>query len=360
MVNKNGQGIHAFWIRKPGRSSLIGLLFIIFLFIYSTYLGIAWNFIPEIKKHHGYISSPNWGFLYILALPLMIFLGAFFLRLLNEAIFSLDEILISQKNEKSQFSTEMFNVMQKVFYKKIVPISFVLSTVLVLWADGYDILSPSGLTKSVGINDWTTYGYIFYSDINYLHFLIFNLLAFFSEGVLAYIGIIILLSASYPLIFFTKHNIFSEDEDKTELSFLSKYKIYWKYNDAHGRCGLHDLDKVFITYVSIIGVAVVITLISVLKNKAAGGIDTGSILLIISIGLLYPASFFWIIFPYWINFPEQLPPKDKLPLALKNEILPEPKPWPLGSEKIGWGLLFFTTIGWGSLVITGFNYILKI
>ena len=185
------------------------------------------------------------------------------------------------------------------------------------------------------------------------------MLAFFAEGVFAYFCAITILSIAYPLYLFGQSSFDGLSTDTGKKSFISKYNLTWKYDDAHGRCGLHGLDKVFITYVGIIGVAIVLGLASVLKNKYSSGIDTGSIIIIVGVGLLLPLSFIWIILPYWIKFPSKLPAEDQLPEKLKNTSLPDPKPWPLGSEKLSWGFLAFICSGWVYLMKQGWDEIVK-
>ena len=352
--------VHSFWICYPARSAIIAFLYVAFLWIMSALLGIAVNFGPD-EQYTGFISSPNWGPLYLVGLPFIVFFLALFFRLLESAILSVDNILIPQKTTLLPFSEKVFSSFRSSWKKYISPTCIALSIALVLAADFSDIFSPLGLVDSKGEKDWTTYGYVVNESIPDTVYFVFNFLAFFAEGLLAYIGLITIACATYPLIVFIKKSVQNEFNEtaNSSLGEHEQYKLQWKYDDAHGRCGLHKLDKVFITYVGIIGVAVAMSAVSVLKNKYTTGIDEGSIILIIAVGFLFPLSFLWIILPYWIKFPTKLPSQQELPPELRGIALPDPKPWPLGSERIAWGFLTFVAGAWGYLVIEGVSYFTK-
>ena len=355
MFEKLGK-LHNYWLSNPGKSALIGFLFIVFLCIFAAALGIATNFGPD-GVHKGFVTSINWGPAYLIGMPLVIFSVALLFRLLNDALTSLDEILVPGDKNINRFSVVFFDYYGKAWKRYIVPASIVISIAIVLGADFTGIFAPTGYFEATIEKDWTSVGYTVYQDKPWVLFLIFNILAYFAEGIFGYICAITVLSIAYPLYLFGQCSFSDSPTTESKKSFIHNYTLQWKYDDAHGRCGLHKLDKVFITYVGIIGIAIILGLISVLKHKYTTGIDTGSVIIIVGVGLLLPLSFIWIILPYWIKFPSNLPPKDQLPEELKNANLPDPKPWPLGSEKVSWGFLAFISSGWVYLMKQGWDYI---
>lgn len=343
---------------KPGKSAIAGAVYILSLWGFSLFLGIGTNF-GDNHQYSGFITSPNWGPLYLIGLPLCLFTVSILFKLLEDAIISLDEILVPVNKTQIVFSVEYFSHFQKAWRMVIVPVAILIALGIVIGADLRGIFAPIEYFDNSTLveKDWATVGYFVNENIPNWLYLVFNLLAFTAEGILGYIGAITILSIAYPLVLFGSFSLNKLMDENDNASFIRKYKIVWKFDDAHGRCGLHKLDRVFITYVGAIGLAILLGLVSVIKNKSAGALDTGSFIVIGGVGLLLPTSFIWIILPYWINFPSKIPSKNALPKDLKNKSLSEPKPWPLGSEKISWGFLVLVTTGWLYLMKIGWNHI---
>jgi len=356
MFEKMGP-LHSYWLNYPAKSALFSFLFIGFLCVYAALIGIAFNFGPN-HEYQGFVNAVNWGPAFLIGMPLIVFVVALLFRLLNNALLSLDNILIANDGATQPFSIEFFEHFGKAWKYYIVPIGLFISLGIVLGADFNSIFAPLGATADFVEKDWTSVGYAQHLDTPSWLFLLFNILAFFAEGLFAYIGVVTIFSMAYPLYLFAKFNIGEDDKTTSSRSFINQYTLKWNYNDAHGRCGLHKLDKVFMTYVGLIGIGIVLALASVLKNKYTTGIDTGSLILIVGIGLLLPLSFVWIILPYWIKFPAKLPPEERLSTELKGLSLPDPKPWPLGSEKLSWGFLMAISAFWVYLMKHGFDYII--
>lgn len=350
--------LHNYWMSHPGKSAVAGFLYIAFVCVCSAVLGISTDFGPN-AQYKGFLTSINWGPLYLIGMPLIIFSVAILFHLLNSALTSLDDILIPASNEISPFSGEFFAQFGSVWRKFILPISIIVSIAIVLSADFAGIFAPTGNFSSATEQDWASVGYKLHPQIHWAAYLTFNILAFFAEGVFAYIASITIFSLAYPLYLFAQYSISGTAESAVNKSIVSHYKLVWKYDDAQGRCGLHKLDKVFITYVAIIGASIAFAIVSVLKNINTTGFDSGSLILVVGVGLLLPLSFVWIILPYWIKFPDKLPTKDQLPAELKNINLPDPKPWPLGSETISWGILAFVSGGWIYLMKLAWDQIIK-
>ncbi len=338
-VNKGviGQlgGIHTYWFKNTSKVVFILILFIFSLGIYSYFLGIAFNF-GEKEEYRGFITSINWFPSLIITIPISIYLLKFFFYLLEDAIFSLDNILIPVNNNNIKFSEKLINSFISFWKMRIIPISVILTIALVLVADYYSIFSIFYIS-SVSEKDWSNFGFIVYSDKNKFFYLVFNILAFFLEWILMYITSIVFFSSIYPLLVFVKSGVTKEHRKG---SILHNYKLKWKYDDPHGRCGLHKLDRVFIVYIAMIVFGLIAVFISMVANfYLLNGIDLGVLLLLVIMVLLLPASFIWIIFPYWTNFPQKLPMEEELSEEFRNKTLPDPKPWPLGDGVLIIGVL---------------------
>lgn len=364
---------HKAWIRHPLVFALCSLAYALALSISSELLSI-WDDFGNENKLIGFGTS-NWGFLYPWLLPLVIFFIGFLFHTYSRAIISLDKIIIPKNKNSAPFS----NWLQPLFSKGwniIVYTSIILSITLVLFADGGDIIKPldnnhriinpvslpsivtesditsikSDTTKIIEHKDWTTDGFRQNSDRYWVYF-IFNITAFFMEGVLAYCGLIILLGTSamiFKIINFLsileqkrKDSIELIDIDKKEITdLLNNYDIKWDWKGLRGRCGLHEFDKIYISYVAFIALTILASGISVIANIGVyGDIDKGSWVLIISTIIIFPCSFIWIMYPYWSYFPDRTPDEPEF------ENLLAPQKWPLG-DKFGLIFISFVTTMW--------------
>jgi len=334
---------HTYWFKNTSKVVFILTLFTISLGIYSYFLGIAFNF-GEKEEYRGFITSINWFPSLIITIPISMYLVKFFFYLLEDAIFSLDNILIPINNNNIKFSEKLINSFISFWKTRIFPISVILTIALVVIADYYSIFSIFYIS-SASEKDWSNFGFIVYPNKNEFFYLAFNTLAFFLEWILLYITSIVFFSSIYPLLVFAKSGV---EKEHFKDNILYDYKLKWKYDDPHGRCGLHKLDRVFIVYIVMIVFGLIAVFISIVANSYfLNGMDLGGLLLLVIMVLLLPASFIWIIFPYWTNFPQKLPMIDKLPEEFKNKTLPDPKPWPLGD-----GVLIIKVLGIIGVIIS--------
>ena len=250
--------VHRKWINHPYLFAGVLFFYALLICISAWILGIWSNFGPN-KEYIGF-CSPNWGMLYPIALPIVALCTSFFLRVCSSAIKSLDSIILHKKNDKICFSHVILERIKKG-WRIIFLISMITSLLIVALADGSDIIEPFLKSSSSHHKDWTTHGYTLAQNLSYAY-LLFNIFAFSMEAFLSYCGITLLLGASTMIYWVIAKLSILEISRKDKMKKHEKkyindqiaqsFKIQWDWDGQNGRCGLHEFDKVYGTYVACI------------------------------------------------------------------------------------------------------------
>jgi hypothetical protein len=312
----------------------------------SLLLGIGIRFQANKQTITGFLLS-HWGPTFLLATPLSAFLMGWYFRALDNAILSLDRILKPEQTDSPPFSECIADRFRYAWPAYIYPVCLFLPMLLTLIADGRDIISPlqSPVIPPSHEKDWSTLGYLATNAWHPLWYLIFNIAAFALQVFIAYCGFLLLLLTAYLLGLSITYGLAGKPLKELfvppDTARSVQFKAIWDFTAPKGRCGLHMLDTVFFLYVALNFVCLGVTIVSVVVNERwKGGVDLGSVILMVGTLLFIPLSFIWILLPYYSNFP------DELPAELKDKGFPKPTAWPWGSEKLTWGLIGLAITSW--------------
>lgn len=334
--------VHQVWMKYPGRAAIASVTWYFVVLIESFITGRMIDYKSVNGIAHGFLTSFNWGGLYLFAMPTATLLLSALFRALSNSLITLDKIIIGTAPEEGNFSDHLKKKLNKYWLRLIVPVSALLSIALTICADGIDIFSP--LTgNSSKVLDWS----------NQNPSLAFNTLAWSMQIYLIYCALVALILVSYAFYLVFVDGLDGDGPHKWfRFPNASQHSVTWKvtWDFTDSRCGLRAIDAIFMTFTFISMAILVFSAVSILWNTYnLGGPDNGSLILAIFSSLLFPLLLLFIYFPYFSNFPKQLPTN----LEGKPKYQ-KPSPWPFGSEKFAplmvgiliflWGVCFLNAI----------------
>ena len=338
---------HRYWLARPLAAATWAALWYAFIAASAFALGIGWNFLgPDSTEVDGFMRTRNWGWLFLLALPAVTLLLGVFFGMLDEALVKLDGI-VKPADELDQKASPPFSMTVRERFRDawglwIHPVAFSLAVVLTIAADGRDIIAPleSATIRPSDDVDFFTVGYKVEIGTP-LTYLAFNAGAFSMQVFLAYCGFTLILMPLYLFALVGRYALKGRTVRSVLGSAERRYRVEWDYSDPSGRCGLKALDQVYVAYQLLTFLSIGLGLLSIWSNLGSKtGFDKGSYIIVACNLLLLPAAFFWVIIPYWTEFPRELPSK------YEGRDYTKPVPWPLGSPMLGWALIGATGSVW--------------
>lgn len=325
--------LHVAWMKHPLRAAMFGLAYAVLLAAASLLLGIAGEFEVDGVSYNGYMRT-HWGPQTFLAMPIAAAVIAYLLRFLDRGVSSLSHLIVPH-SANAPFIEWLGDQVARHWRLWIVPLSLFLIIILTVAADFPGIFGPLlDPLPDWAQEGWGTHGH-HVAHAPAVTYFFFNVGVFGTQIFYGYSGLMALFLTSFLIRTSVVAGLSQRDETSGSL-----YRVKWDYRDPTGRCGLHEMDKVFVLYVTVILVAVGIAVLSVLGHKAEDHLDIGSVILVFGTLLLFPAAIFWFMIPYWSSFPTEVPPR------LKDLGLVKPTPWPLRSEKLSWLLMGVALSAW--------------
>jgi hypothetical protein len=317
-------------------------------------LGILWTFHDAAGREITGFGNSHWGPLFLFAMPLAAFLIGLYLRVLENTLQSVDEVVVPVSQATAQpFSGFISGRLRYAWMSWMFPLAVAAPILLTIVADGRDIIAPlqSRVIAPSNEIDWSTLGYSAHPEKSALSYLLFNLLAWSMQIFLGYCGFLVLLITTFLLGIVFRYGLGGRSITKIIMPPSAepppeKYQPRWDCTKR--RCGLEDLDLLFGFFVALIIAVLLICSVSILANAfLKNGPDIGSAILIFCAVFLLPAAVFWVFQPYFTNFPKELP------ATLKGKPgYVEPSPWPFGNEKLAWGIIVTAWGLWAFLVWT--------
>lgn len=357
LVEKSFDRFHLWWINHPWKMALFGLLYALLLAIASFPLGIdqSIEWIERVgeKPPPGYLQD-HWGWQTFIFLPLACIVFAWLARKLESGVYSLDRILGTEESSGdvgSELFAEWFRkLLAKQWLFPIVGGSIAAVTALTFWFDWRGILGPVLYDSLAQVIDevpkdklgWGTAGAFGPDRLAPGYYLVFNLAVFSTQIFYGYCGLVIIILFTILL-----WSAMSKGLSGGHRSDGTRWKVYWDFSDPSGRCGLFELDRVYVSYVVCTIVALGVCTVSVVKHFWNGQFDGGSQFLV-GVGIVFfPVAFFWLIFPYWSLFPRRVPEGEE------DFGYEAPSPWPLRSKWVTWAILGGAAILWVVLGLAG-------
>jgi hypothetical protein len=363
--------VHRFWMTRPIQAAALAFAWYLIVVIAAGALGILHRHIhadavyctpaiPGAPPTGSPITADgftvaNWGILYFFGMPLCAFLMGYYLRLLDNALLTLDDVIKpagSGEEQRESFTQFLVQRIRLHWSSWVFPLSLAAPIILALVADGRDIIAPlqsQGLPPSCS-SDWSVVGYMTSGHPAALWYLAFNLAAWAMQVFLGYCGVLVLALTGAVLGTVFRYGLGGQRvvdafRPPAALPVPDRYYPDWKY--CLPRCGLDALDIVFLTFVGLNLFALVTSATSIFVNVYwRGGPTPGSFILAIGTMFFIPLSVFCVFVPYFGHFPEDFP-KNFVPPCNPCE---KPNPWPLKSEKISWFLIGVTTSFWLALL----------
>lgn len=340
--------IHRLWIRHPRRAALFAGCWPIGVLLASAALKIFWTIRTEDGRTVDGFAKSHWGLLFLIAVPLTTLLIGYYLRVLDNAVLTLDRVVKPIGNLGGEpFSQFLATRVRLQWATWVYPLSLLGSLLLTLAADGRDIIAPlqSKTLPASGEIDWSTVGYSVRDAADPLWYLGFNVAAWTMQVFLGYCGLLVLALTGSILATVFRYGLGGK---KTVDLFVvpgsatepPEYEPVWDYTSK--RCGLGAMDWVFLFFVGQNLLILVISAISILVNiHMKAGADLGSSILALATIVVLPLASFWVFTPYFANFP------DELPVDLRDKpACRKPSPWPFGSARLAWVLLSVTALFW--------------
>lgn len=359
--------IHGWWLLYPLRATTLAFASFFIVAILAQVLGIGFEFTADNGKGpqqcKGFWWPPNWGPLFLFATPLSALLMGVYFRVLDNALLSLDHIVKPDQPDSPPFSSLLADKLRYAWPTWIYPTCILCSVLLTVISDGRDIIAPleSQVIKPSKDLDWSTMGYLAKPERKEkeLWYLLFNIAAFSLQVFVAYCGFVLLLLTGYMLGFCIYYGLAGRELREVfvhpDVARSFQFKPVWDFNAPKGRCGLHLLDDVYFLYVALNFVCLGVSITSIVVREHwkdwKPEPHVGSVILMFGTVFFIPVSFVWILYPYYSNFPTELPPdlKDKAP---------KPTPWPWGSEKLTWGFIGLAFTSWGYLATQTVKFLL--
>ncbi len=326
---------HVYWMNHPWKMAGFGIAYAAALTIFSLILGIASIFKVGESTYNGYMKT-HWGWQTFIFMPVAALAIGYLFRLLEKGVSSVDAIILPNTAPES-FADWLGSQLGRHWRLWIAPLSLFLIVAITFSFDYPGIFGPLIEVPSWAQRGWGTDGYRTEHAPPVSYFL-FNLAVFATQIAYGYCGFMTLFLVSFLI-----RIIVSEGLSRGEGGGGALYRVKWNYEDAKGRCGLHEMDKVFVFYVVVVLAAIGFCTISVLGAKWEGHVDAGSAMLAVGPVLLFPAAFFWFMVPYWSSFPTALPQH------LQKKGLAKPTPWPLASERLSWLIISIALAAWAFL-----------
>jgi hypothetical protein len=352
--------VHTRWLLKPKKAALIAALWYLTVVIAANVLGIFGTFKgPAGRELTGFANS-HWGPLFLFAMPATALLVGYYIRALENALQSIDEVVVPLSPETSRpFSDFVSGRLRYAWMSWIFPVALAAPILLTILADGRDILAPlqSPALPLSAERDWSTDGYRLHPD-RALWYLLFNLAAWSMQIFVSYCAFLFLLLTTFVLGVVFRYGLGGKQVAELFVppsveKLPDKYGPRWDCTKR--RCGLENLDMIFGFFVAIVIFILLVCSISILSNVyLKKGADLGSAILAFGMVFMLPIAVLWIFQPYFTNFPKELPAE----LKGKPEYV-EPNPWPFGSEKIAWGIIGVAWALWGFLAWTVVRYIFQ-
>jgi hypothetical protein len=357
--------VHRWWMTRPKQAAWLALLFYLLVIMSAGHLGILARHFSSTSidcsvsvggeesaggkavTADGFIVG-NWGVLYVFAMPLAALLMGLYFGLLDRALLGLDNVIKPIGKSDKPFSQFLVERIRLHWSAWIFPLSLAAPIVLTVIADGRDILAPlqsRAILPSCG-NDWSTVGWSAYPHASSLWYFGFNLLAWLMQIFLGYCGVLSLALTGGVLGIVFSYGL--GDRSIVELfvppgaqASPVRYHPEWQYGKS--RCGLEDLDVVFLLFVVLNFFALVASATSIFVNVFLRHHATvGSFVLGVGTMVFIPFSCFWVFVPYFSHFPEDFPKDFVADEANRHK----PNPWPFGSEKLSWVVVGLTASFW--------------
>jgi len=340
--------VHRAWLVHPIAAAVIALLWDIAVLLAAVPLGVIWSFdTANVRAVVGFGNS-HWGPLFLLAMPAAALLLGLYLRLLDNALQTLDRVIRPLPGPAAKpfslFLTERFRLHWAAW---IFPLSVAVPIILTVIADGRDICAPLQSPAIPPSNelDWSTLGYLARPGTPPLWYFGFNIAAWLMQIFLAYCGMLVITLTAAVLGTVFRYGLGGK---RVADLFVApgatpapeRYRPEWDFTTR--RCGLEGMDWVFLFFVGLNLFALVMCTTSILVNVyLKNGADVGSSFLALASMVLLPLATFWVFSPYFSNFPEELPGN----LKDRSEYV-KPSPWPFGSERLTWALITITSGLW--------------
>jgi hypothetical protein len=330
----------------PGRAAFLALLWYGAVVWFGGYLGVLSSFDAHGTTVKFGFWHTHWGPLFLVLMPMGAFATGALLRNLANGTRGIDLLIRPITAGERPFSDFLAEKLDYAIRNVIRPTAVFLPLILTVIADGADIIAPlqSNVVAPSPAIDWSTQGFKT-GAANAHWYLVFNLAAWVMQLFVSYAAWFIFLVHFYALGLIFHYGLggrrlLNMFQLPGRPGWPSTYKVKWQFTDC--RCGLQNLDLVFLYFVIANLLVIVACAISIYFNVyVKGGATIGSwILLIFSIALPI-ASGFWVFIPYFSNFPSSLPDD----LSGKAGVV-EPSPWPFGSEKLTWFIIGLVSFVW--------------
>jgi hypothetical protein len=303
--------VHRWWMMRPGRTALIALSFYFVVIICAGHLGILPRKFTSISvecstaiggEHSaggktvsadGFLVG-NWGVLYLFAMPLAALLMGHYFNLLDRALLGLDNVIKPVGPTLRPFSQFLVERIRLQWSGWIFPLSLTIPVVLTIFADGRDILAPlqSRAILPSCAQDWSTIGWSAYPHSPALWYFSFNLVAWMMQIFISYCGVLSLALTGGVLGTVFSYGLGSRAIIDLFLppgapSNPASYHPEWQY--CKRRCGLEDLDVVFLLFIALNLFALVASAESIFVNVYLRNNPTvGSIILMIGTMVFIP------------------------------------------------------------------------
>jgi hypothetical protein len=350
--------IHTRWMLRPKRAAVLAVLLYLAVLIAANFLGIFWTFADKAGHPVTGFANSHWGPLFLFAMPITALLVGYYLRAIENALQSIDEVVIPVAPNTSRiFSDFISGRLRFAWMAWMFPLAMAAPIILTLIADGPDTVAPlqSPVIHPSDERDWSTLGYLVNPGRSLWYFL-FNLLAWSMQIFVSYSAILLLLLTTFLLGVVFRYGLGGKkvaDLLMAPSARQSPEKFAPRWDCKKRRCGLEDLDWVFGFFVAIVIVILLVCSVSIFANAyLKKGADLGSAILAFGVVFMLPIAVLWIFQPYFTNFPKELPAD----LKGKPEYV-EPSPWPFGSEKVSWGIIGIAWALWGFLAWTVVRFI---
>ena len=341
--------LHERWRKDPVRAAVIALGLAVVALMLAALLDVFWWF-GDAHDLPGYAHEVNWGPLYLTAFPIAVGLVGLLLQIIRDAIKSLDRVVKPVPGNPFSFSEALFRRFDQRWGAILLPVLAALTVLLVLGIDAGSIFAPYiGHLLPRQWRDWATMGAASHPSSPRMLYLLFNLYAFSLEAWLIYCGLLVLIGTAYPLLVLLNKGLREVPtarrgelpKSERQVDFARHYEIHWDYTDATGRCGLGSFDRVFGIFASIVlltlGIAFVVAESDERNNH--GVMTIGGAALAHGALLLLCVFFVGVLYPYWRQFPNDLPLKQHLPHQLRDVELAKPQAWPFGQMVIDVGVI---------------------
>ena len=343
------------WTRRPNTYLLISVSWYIAVLFGAYSLGILKTFkLADGRTVPGFWST-QWGALFLFAMPLVTWVFAKYLVALSAATSTLDVIIKPKSAGLPLFTSFLERRHFRAHQTWIRWIALVTPIALTALADGADILAPLQLSWPTPSNesDWATRGFQVAGASSAYLYLAFNTAAWVMQLFVGFCAMYLLLTTGLVLgtVFHDGiggRRIFELLSTPGASKASVQYEPSWDF--TRRRCGLDDMDWVFLIFVGINILALLLCAVSILTNAYWKlGADLGSDFLVVGCLFFLPASAAWVFLPYFTAFPHNRPSH-----LTDAAGCVDPSPWPFGSKSLAriliaavfglWAFLFWQAL----------------